>query len=142
MLAVEPFAKASRNFENSVLVANNLCVKLVSSLASLITIDGRFIVTWVPILIPDFNLLGCELESFIMKVLYWVILCWYYIKQNEIYNITVSCKKSTVVSFASSAIRSIVVFPELFRLPVKLIRCIVFESASITCYLHKYIAIN
>ena len=45
MLAIEPFAKASRNFENSVLVANNLRAKLVSPLASLITIDGRFIVT-------------------------------------------------------------------------------------------------
>ena len=36
--------------------------------------DERFKVTPVPIFIPDFNLLICELHNFTFKVLYLVIL--------------------------------------------------------------------
>ena len=74
------FAKALRSFEIYVLVNNNLCKKLSSSLESSTTFDESFKVTSVPFLILDFNLLNCELDNFAFKVLYWVILYWYYIK--------------------------------------------------------------
>ena len=45
ILTDEPFAKASQIFETYVLVNNNLCGKLVSSLASPITFYETFIVT-------------------------------------------------------------------------------------------------
>ena len=50
--------------ESSVLVKNNLCGKLVSSLQFPIQFDQRFEVTSVPFFIADFNLLSCELENF------------------------------------------------------------------------------
>ena len=47
ILADEPFAKALRNFETCVLVNNNLCGKLFSSLESPRTLDEIFKVTSV-----------------------------------------------------------------------------------------------
>ena len=73
ILADEPFAKALRIFENCMLVNNNLCGKLASSLELLINvmkvselIDYHFL----------FLLLTycCEIDNFMFKVLYWVIL--------------------------------------------------------------------
>ena len=58
---MNPFAKALRNFETCVLVNNNLCGKLFSSLESPTIFDERFKVTSVPFFIEDFNLLRCEL---------------------------------------------------------------------------------
>ena len=47
-----------------VLVNNNLCEKLVSSLELPTTFDERFKVTLVPFFIPEFTLLSCELDNF------------------------------------------------------------------------------
>ena len=52
----------------------NLCGKLFSSLESPITVDKSFRVTAVTVFISDFNLLSCELDNIMLKVLYWVIL--------------------------------------------------------------------
>ena len=62
ILADEPFAKALQIFENFVLVNNNLCGKLVSSLELPIRFDERFKVTSVPFFIADLNLLSFELD--------------------------------------------------------------------------------
>ena len=70
MLAEELFAKALRSFETCVLVNNNLCGKLFSSLELSTTFDEIFKVTLIPFFIPDFNLLSCELDNFPFKVLY------------------------------------------------------------------------
>ena len=70
VLANEAFAKALRIFETCLSVNNNLCGKLVSSLELPIKFDERFKATSAPIFIPDFNLLSCELDNFIFKVLY------------------------------------------------------------------------
>ena len=75
MLAEGPFAKALWSLQIYVLVNNNLCGKLISSWESLTTFDEIFKVTSVPLFIPNFNLLSCELDYFMFKVLYWVILC-------------------------------------------------------------------
>ena len=80
ILADKSFSKVLQSLETCVSVNNNLCRKLVSSLESPATFDGRFKVTAVPFFIPDFNLLSYELEKFTFKVLYWVILYWYYFK--------------------------------------------------------------
>ena len=59
ILADEPFAKLSykflRSFETCVLVNNNLCGKLFSSLESPTTFEEIFKVTSVPFFIPNFN---------------------------------------------------------------------------------------
>ena len=61
ILADEPIAKTLRIFETyNVLVNNNLCGKLASSLELLIKFDRRFKVTSVPFLIPDFNFLDAN----------------------------------------------------------------------------------
>ena len=52
ILADEPFAKALRSLETCVVVNNNLCGKLVSSLESLTTFEEIFKVTSVPFFIP------------------------------------------------------------------------------------------
>ena len=59
ILAEELFTKAWQSFETCVLVNNNLCEKLVSSLESLKTFDKNFKVTPVPFFVPDFNLSSC-----------------------------------------------------------------------------------
>ena len=74
ILLDQPFAKPLQSFEIFVLVNNNLWVKLVSSLELLTVFDERFEFISVLFLIPDFSLLSCELDNFIFKVLYWVIL--------------------------------------------------------------------
>ena len=74
ILPGEPFVKTLRIFETYVSVNNSLCRKLVSSLEFPIKFDKRFKVTSVPFFIADFNLLSCELENFLFKVSYWVIL--------------------------------------------------------------------
>ena len=75
ILADEPFAKALRIFETCVLVNNNLCKKLVSSLELQIKFDERFEFTSAPFSIADFNLLIRELDNFTFSVLYCFILC-------------------------------------------------------------------
>ena len=80
ILTDEKFAKALWNLETCVLVNNNLCRKLFPSLESPTAFDEVFKVTSVPFFIPDFTLLSCELDNYTFKVLYWVILHWYYIK--------------------------------------------------------------
>ena len=74
VLADKPFAKALQIFGTCVLVNSNLCRKLVLSLELPIKFDERFKVTSVPFLIPDFNLLSCEVDNFTFYILYWVIL--------------------------------------------------------------------
>ena len=69
ILACETFAKALRNFETCVLVNNNFCKKLVSSLELPITLDEKFKVTRVPFFIIDFNLLSCKLDNYTFKKL-------------------------------------------------------------------------
>ena len=70
MLAEELFAKSLRSFETCVLVNNNFCEKLSSSLESPTIFDKSFKVTSVPFFIPDFYLLSCELDKSTFKVLY------------------------------------------------------------------------
>ena len=76
MLHDEPFAKVLQSLENCVLVNNNWCKKIFSSLESPATFDERSEVTPIPFFIPDFNLLSCKLENFTFNVIniYWVIL--------------------------------------------------------------------
>ena len=70
ILAEEIFAKALRSSETCVLVNNNLCRKLFSSSESQAAFDEIFKNTTVPFFIPDFDLLGCTLDNFTIKVLY------------------------------------------------------------------------
>ena len=53
-----------------VLLNNNLCGKLVSSLERPIKFDERFKFTSVPFFIVDFNLLSYELDNFTFSVLH------------------------------------------------------------------------
>ena len=71
-LANEPFAKVLRIFETCVLVNNNLCGKLISSLEFLFKFDERFKVTSVLFLIPDSKLLSCELYNYIMCITFYI----------------------------------------------------------------------
>ena len=70
ILAGESFAKSLQNFETYVLVNNNLCRKLFSSLESPTTFSESFKVTSVSFFIPDFNLLSCGLGNLTFKMLY------------------------------------------------------------------------
>ena len=54
---------------------------------------------------------------------------------------TVPCEKSKIVSFASSIIKNIAMFPSRSRFVVKLICCIAFGSVSIAYSLLKSMAI-
>ena len=74
VLADEPFAKPLQSPETCVLGNNTLFGKLVSSSELLITFEERFKVTSAPFFINDSNLLSCELDNFMLKVLYYVIL--------------------------------------------------------------------
>ena len=65
--------KDLRSSETCVLVNNNLCGKLFSSLESRTKFDEIFKTTSVPFFIPDFNLLSCELDSFTFKVVYFIL---------------------------------------------------------------------
>ena len=81
ILAYEPFAKALRSFETSVLVNKNLCRKLFSSLESPTIFYGIFKVVSESFFLAGFNLSNCKLGNFTFKVLYWIILYWYYVKR-------------------------------------------------------------
>ena len=114
-MANEPFVKALQSLENCVLVNDNLRGKLVSSF------DKRFKVAWVPLFIPDFKFLSCKLDNFTFKVLYWVILDWYYTKMKIIVKhirnaFTVPSEKIKLVSFAASIMKNVVVSPSCSRL--------------------------
>ena len=55
---------------------------------------------------------------------------------DDIHNtLKVPCQKFTMISFASSIMKNIVVCPVLSGFTVKLIGSIAFGSASIACYL-------
>ena len=56
--------------ETCVLVNNNICRKLFSSLELPTTFHEIFKVPSVLYSIPDFHLLSCELDNFTFKVLY------------------------------------------------------------------------
>ena len=72
-------------------------------------------------IVRDIGLLSCELDNFTFKLLYWVILFWYYTQVKKTYNsFAVPCEKPKIVSFAFSIIKNIVVFPSWYRFPVKL----------------------
>ena len=112
--------------------------KLLSSLESSTEFAGKFKVTSVPVFIPDFNVLSCELFNFTFKILSWIFLYYYYVKTKQNYNtITALCKKSTTVSI----IEYVAVCSVRSRFAVKLIFCIAFGSASSACCLLKSIAI-
>ena len=70
----ERFAKSLQIFQTYVLVDKNLRGKLVSSLEFPVTFDERFQFTSISFLIPDFNLLSCELDNVAINVLYLVTL--------------------------------------------------------------------
>ena len=70
LLAFISFTKT----QNFVLVNNSLCGKLVSLLELPIRFHERFKVTLVPYFFSDYNILGCKLDNFTFKILYWVIL--------------------------------------------------------------------
>ena len=57
-------------YKTYVLVNNNLCRKLVSSLELTRTFDEKFKVISEPFFLPDFNLFSCELGNFMFQVLY------------------------------------------------------------------------
>ena len=129
----ELFAKALRSFEN------NLSLKYFPSLESQARFDEMFKAISVPLFI---YLLSFKLDNFMFKVLYWVILFWYKISLNKIYNtFTVPCEKSKMVSFASSIMNNIVVFLSRSRFAVKLIFFIAVGSASSACCLLRSTAV-
>ena len=74
MWTEELFAKAFRSFETYVLVNNNFCRKLFSSLESPKIFDEKFKSCFSSIFIADFNLLSFKLGNYIFNMLYWVIL--------------------------------------------------------------------
>ena len=65
---------------NCVLVNSHLDDELFRSLESRTAFDESFKVTSVTFFITNFNLLSSELDNFILKMLYWVILYWYYVE--------------------------------------------------------------
>ena len=84
ILVDEPFAKALRSLETCVLVNNNVCEKLISSLESSTTFDESFKVASVPFWIPDFNLISCELENLPVKSYIESFYVDFILKQNKI----------------------------------------------------------
>ena len=60
-------------FDIFVLVINNLCEKLVSSLELWIKLHERFKITSVSFFIAYFSWLSCELDNFTFEGFYWVI---------------------------------------------------------------------
>ena len=109
MISVDKLsAKALQRFATCLLVTNNLCGKLVSSLELPIIFDDNLKTISVSFFIADFNF------SF-------------YIDKNEIIihyiynNFKAPCEKSKIVSFASSITKHIVVFRALSKFAVKLI---------------------
>ena len=85
ILAEELFPKALQILKTSVLVNNNLCAKLFSSLESPATFDESFKVASVPFFIPDFNLLSCKLDNFtFLSVILSHFILILYLKKNKI----------------------------------------------------------
>ena len=80
VLSDELLRKGFQSVETCLSVTNTLCGKLVSSLVSSITNDESFKLTLILRFIPDFNLISYKLVNFTFKLLYQVILCWFYIK--------------------------------------------------------------
>ena len=78
MLAEELFAKALQSSETCIIVNNNPCRRLFSSV-NLQHHLKNFKVTSVLPFTPYFDLLSCELDNFTFKILHWVLF-WYYIK--------------------------------------------------------------
>ena len=54
---------------------------------------------------------------------------------------TVPCEKSKIISFASSIMKNIIVFPAWSKFAVKFVCSIAFGSTSRACYLVKSTAI-
>ena len=119
--------------------------KIIPSLEAPTRFNESFKFTSAPFFICDFNLLTCGFNYFTFKVLYWVILHWYYIKvKTKTTNhstLIVPREKSKIVSFAFSIMKNInlLLFP--LRFPVKLIYFFSFGPASNACCLLKSIAI-
>ena len=80
ILADELFAKS---FTKPWSYENNLCEKLLTSLESQITFDERFKITSALCFILYFNLLSCELENFIFKLLYESFYVHIILNQNK-----------------------------------------------------------
>ena len=120
ILANEPFTKALRPLKTYVLVNNNLCRKLVSYLEFMIKFDERFKASSVPIFIPDFNLLSCELDNLHLKCYTESFYINIILKQNKIITLTVPFEKSTTVSFSSLIMENICVTPPQSRFPGKI----------------------
>ena len=83
ILTEELFAKTLWNLETYVLVNNNLCGKLFSSLELLTSFDEIFKATLVSFFIPDFNLFSCQLDNVTFK--YYIESFFFYIilKENK-----------------------------------------------------------
>ena len=154
ILAEELFANALQNFQTYVLVNNNLCRKLYSSLEPPATFDENFKVASVPFFIPDFNLLSCELENFTHKVYIESFYIDITLEQTKIvkhavansyddfYNTyTVSCEKLKMGFFTSSIIKNNDLSLPPSKFSVKLICCIAFQSASSACFFLNSIAV-
>ena len=82
----ELFVKTLQGSEASLLGNNNLCGKLFSLNEPPTAFAESFKVTSAPFFVPDLNLLSCELDSLTFKVLYGVVLFWYYIKTKQNYH--------------------------------------------------------
>ena len=112
-----------QSLEICVLANNNLGVKLASSLELPTTFDERFKVASVPFFIPDFKVLyhlECYIESFYIIKIYFIL---YY--QNKLWStFTILSqfivKNLKLVSFASSNMKSIILFPRLYKFPLKI----------------------
>ena len=79
--------------------------------------------------------MSCELDNFIFKVLYWVILHWYYIKGKWNYNTSTGpFEKSKIVFFASLVMKNTVMTSSQVSFPVKLFCCIAFQWESSIIY--------
>ena len=75
LISVDDFlAKVLQRFTTCLLVDNNLWGKLIS--LSPIIFDDNLKTIPVSSFIPDFDLLSCESDSFIFKLLYCVVLYW------------------------------------------------------------------
>ena len=96
----------------------------------------------------SFNESSFESDGFPFTLLYWVILHWYYLTLKALTLIhsqllqNVFFFTSKIVSFTSSRMKKIIVFPVRFGFPVKLVCFIVFRSAPSDCCLLKSVAIN
>ena len=62
-LVDEPFEKALRSYKICVIVSNNLCGKLFSSLVSPATSNESFKVTLVPFFIPELNIIKLQMSQ-------------------------------------------------------------------------------